>query len=137
MLELGIRFDTRSGTIPNDGYGRILAAAGGVDGGVRQVRGMYCAGWVKRGPTGVIASTMADAFASAEAVVADLARPGAVGGERRGWDAVKEEVRKRGLRPVGWEGWLKIDAVERQRGRELGKEREKCVSVEEMLRILE
>jgi len=98
---------------------------------------VYCAGWVKRGPTGVIASTMEDAFASAEAVVGDLERGMATGGEKGGWEALREEVRGKGVRDVSWGDWLRIDGVERRRGREKGKEREKCRSVEEMLRILE
>src|SRR5213076_2116050 len=40
-------FEERRGTIRND-CGRVLAEDG------RPVRGVYCAGWIKRGPTGII-----------------------------------------------------------------------------------
>ena len=57
--------------------------------------------------------------------------------EKRGWEEVKKEVEQRGLRPVSWQDWEKIDAEEIRRGKEKGKEREKCRTVEDMLRILD
>jgi len=41
------------------------------------------------------------------------------------------------VRPVGWSEWQRIDAVEKERGKRLGKEREKVVDVEEMLKIVD
>ena len=40
------------------------------------------------------------------------------------------------FRPVSFADWEKIDRVECERGRKLGKPREKIVSTEEMLRII-
>ena len=54
-----------------------------------------------------------------------------------GFDAVKREMEQRGVRAVSWPDWLKIDAEERRRGKEKGKEREKCRSIEEMLKRLD
>ena len=34
--------------------------------------GLYCSGWVKRGPTGVIATTMNDSFDTARTLLQDL-----------------------------------------------------------------
>ena len=34
--------------------------------------GLYCSGWVKRGPTGVIVNTMNDAFATAYCILKDF-----------------------------------------------------------------
>ena len=34
--------------------------------------GIYCSGWVKRGPVGVIVSTMTDAFETGKQIVDDL-----------------------------------------------------------------
>ena len=34
--------------------------------------GLYCSGWVKRGPTGVIVTTMNDGFETAEVILEDL-----------------------------------------------------------------
>jgi len=109
------------------------------EGGEEVVGGMYCAGWVKKGPTGVIANTMADAFATAEAIAEDWLsdnRP-FLQGEGDGWEGIREEAERRGCRRVSWEDWKKIDGVERERGRVLGKEREKFRRVEDMLDVLD
>ena len=34
--------------------------------------GLYCSGWVKRGPSGVLATTMNDAFETGKLIVEDL-----------------------------------------------------------------
>lgn len=34
--------------------------------------GLYCSGWVKRGPTGVIATTMNDSFETARMLLKDV-----------------------------------------------------------------
>lgn len=134
--ELNIPFNDRSGIIPNDEYGRVLSLET-----ANAMPGMYCAGWVKRGPTGVIASTMADAFATAESVTEDwyahaqFLNNGNSSG--LGWDGIKSEADKRGCRRVSWSDWKKIDAVERSNGQKAGKEREKFTSIEAMLAVLD
>ncbi|OQO07213.1 hypothetical protein B0A48_07783 [Cryoendolithus antarcticus] len=142
--ELGIPFDQKRGTIPNDKFGRVLRPdrSPEVPLSAAHSPGMYCAGWVKRGPTGVIASTMDDAFASADTVVMDWegnARFNELGGEgeKGGWDAVKRAVDARGIRSVSWADWEKIDAEERRQGIGKGKVREKMRSITEMLRFLD
>ncbi|KAH6635192.1 hypothetical protein B0J18DRAFT_40393 [Chaetomium sp. MPI-SDFR-AT-0129] len=153
---LEIPFDDRHGVISNDGpSGRVRREVRGRDAAMTlgNFPGLYCAGWVKRGPTGVIASTMEDAFATAEAVAEDWhsgnvkflhdGNGSASGGESgtvTGWEGVKAEVsRSSGLdkaRVVDWEGWKKIDAAERERGEGVGKEREKFTSTAQMLGVL-
>lgn len=148
--KLGILFDRRRGVIGNDGPDGRVALVG------HQVRedfpGLYCAGWVKRGPTGVIASTMQDAFATAEAIANDwkggrefLGESDLVGGrsgptgtnqDSAGWAGVKSEGGKElAACAVGWEGWLAIDRAEKERGKEKGKEREKITAIREMLSL--
>jgi adrenodoxin-NADP+ reductase len=158
MLNIGVPFKHSTGTIPNDGLGRVLDSAmpeGDEGEGSRHVPGMYCAGWVKRGPTGVIASTMTDAFQTAEIIAEDwIAGAPFIGvgdGEglegkrvetvgkrvKAGWGAIKAEAEKRGIRAIGWEDWKKIGEEEARRGKEVGKVREKFGSVEEMLKVLD
>lgn len=133
MKDLGIDFDERRGIIPNDSHGRITSLSPDGTG----IPGMYCSGWVKRGPAGVIANTMEDAFDTAEAIAQDweTKQPFMDGGQ--GWDAVSGEASRRGLRTVGWADWKKIDAAEKERGRTRGKEREKFASVRDMLAVLD
>lgn len=59
--------------------------------------GLYCSGWVKRGPTGVIITTMNDSFDTAQSVLEDL-QVGAldVSTSREGFGAVESILRSRG-----------------------------------------
>ncbi|KAL9023993.1 MAG: hypothetical protein Q9196_006835 [Gyalolechia fulgens] len=136
MIDLGIDFDERRGIIMNDYCGRLISPAQGDDSG-RVLPGMYCAGWVKRGPAGVIANTMEDSFATAEAIIADWTSKAPLLGGGDGWETIQEEVAAKGTRTVSWEDWLKIDAAERSRGKLVGKEREKFTNPQDMLACLD
>ena len=59
----GLPFDERSGTIPNEA-GRVLHEGG-------PVPGEYVAGWIKRGPTGVIGTNKSDASETITSLIAD------------------------------------------------------------------
>ncbi|KAK9448312.1 uncharacterized protein V1518DRAFT_418616 [Limtongia smithiae] len=106
----------------------------------REVIGLYASGWIKRGPTGVIAETMYDAFETAASVIEDF-EAGKIGSssrrQRDGWEGVRAELGNAlSWRIVGWGDWLKIDAAERERGRVLGKVREKFVTQKDMLEVI-
>ena len=156
---IGATFDNRSGTLLHDGYGRILPldspdhkaslSASTTDipeqpqaADPATQASLYCAGWVKRGPTGVIASTMTDAFQTADCIVQDwrkaLASPTTSTDQvKGGWPAVKKEAESHGQRldkVVNWNGWHRIDAAEKKVGEERGKPREKFGSVAEMIK---
>ena len=143
--ELGVPFNNRLGIIPNDQFGRVIDDnEGWSDSGTApHIPGMYCAGWVKRGPTGVIASTMQDAFSTADAISEDwysrdipfLNEEGH--GTGLGWDGVKEEAEKRGCRRVSWKDWQRIDAAEKRRGEARGKPREKFTHIQSMLAVID
>lgn len=136
MDELGIGFDEKRGIITNDNYGRVVSPSEDQD-GARIMPGLYCAGWVKRGPTGVIANTMEDSFATAEAIIADWSNKAPFLGGGDGWDSIKTDIVLKGEKTVTWADWLKIDAAEKSRGKLLGKEREKLTSPQDMLGVLE
>ncbi|KAL9000392.1 MAG: hypothetical protein Q9169_000909 [Polycauliona sp. 2 TL-2023] len=132
MTDLGIHFDLKRGIITNDYHGRLLheeCAKG-------PLRGMYCAGWVKRGPAGVIANTMEDSFGTAEAIIADWNNKTAGLGGGDGWEALKRETTTKGVRTVSWTDWLRIDAAEKARGKAVGKEREKFTNPSDMLNVV-
>jgi adrenodoxin-NADP+ reductase len=135
--ELGISFDERRGIIENDGLGRILPS-GNKSANSNHLPGFYCTGWVKRGPTGVIASTMSDAFATAESIATDWdeGRPFLkTSGE--GWRGFAVDAQKLGIKvePVDWRKWERIDRVERARGEQEGRVRDKLGRVSEMLAV--
>jgi len=139
--ETGVPFDWEKGIVSNHG-GRVSRFI--KNGDAIPIPGLYTSGWVKRGPTGVIASTMIDAFDTGENIASDW-KDGMVkflsgrGHDRkvvRGWGAVQSEHKARGMKAVSWEEWKKIDEAERERGKVNGKEREKFSSEEEMLAVI-
>ena len=135
--DLGLQFNAERGVISCDDEGRAIAlVVSGLDKS-SAIPGMYCSGWVKRGPTGVIANTMEDAFATATAITNDWysRAPFLDGGE--GWDHLKQNASGRGLRSVSWNDWLKIDGAEKARGKTKGKRREKFTSTQQMLQVLD
>ena len=143
--EAGIQFDERRGIVNNDGFGRVtrLVSHDSVkDVSPQRVPGLYCAGWLKRGPTGVIASTMQDAFTTGEAIAQDwLSGEPFLGSSSQstavdGWDGVKQELGSRATRAVSWAQWRQIDAAEKSRGQLLGKEREKFTNTTDMLAVV-
>ena len=96
----GVPFDERAGTIPNDG-GRVLG-----DG--EPVPGLYCAGWIKRGPTGVIGTNKKDATETVDHLLED-ARAGLLP-RARGPGTLDELLAERGVEVVTYAGWERIDA---------------------------
>jgi len=144
LSELGVSFDDQLGIIPNDQYGRVVNPSEGPAGSLkaRHVPGMYCAGWVKRGPTGIIANTMEDAFQSAEVIANDwhshvVFMRDKTNSPRNGWESLRHEAEQRGCRRVSWQDWKKIDAAEREIGRKKGKKREKFTRIADMLAVLD
>jgi adrenodoxin-NADP+ reductase len=136
--ELGISFDERRGIIENDGLGRVLPSANKTTNS-NPLPGLYCTGWVKRGPTGVIASTMNDAFATAESIATDWneGRP-FLKASGEGWRGFAIDAQKLGTKvePVDWQKWERIDRVERARGEQQGRVRDKLGRVSEMLAVV-
>ncbi|WP_131738194.1 FAD-dependent oxidoreductase [Actinomadura roseirufa] len=96
----GVPFDERAYVVPNDG-GRILAPDGS------PVPREYVAGWIKRGPTGVVGTNKSDAAETVRNLLADL-DPGRTppGG------TVEELLESRGLPVVTYADWLNLDAAE-------------------------
>jgi adrenodoxin-NADP+ reductase len=144
MRKIGPGVDVVRGVIPNS-EGRVETTAtkdfGYVESGAamsERVPGVYVAGWVKTGPTGVIATTMYSAFETGDSLVADwnegkpFLEPTA---DIKGWDGFKKEVESKGIEAVEWPGWKKIEAEETRRGELVGKEREKIVDIQDMLNI--
>jgi ferredoxin--NADP+ reductase len=122
----GLPFDDATGTVPHDA-GRVLR-----DGG--PAAGEYVAGWIKRGPTGVVGTNKHDANETIEALLAD-ARSGRlpVAAVRDG-DALPALLAGRGTVVVTWTGWASIERAERELGAASGREREKIADRQALLR---
>ncbi len=127
----GVPFDERAGTIPN-ADGRVLECAGG-----QAVPRLYVAGWIKRGPSGVIGTNKPDAIATVKNMLADLPQfAGAASGVAAGEDIVGL-LDEKGVRFVSFADWQKIDRAEMEKGQPLGRPRVKLTTVEEMLAVLD
>ena len=119
----GVPFDERSGTIPN-ADGRVL------DESAAPIPGLYCAGWIKRGPTGVIGTNKKDATETVERLLED-AREGRL--RARTGDTIEELLAERDAEVVMYAGWEAIDALERSRGEPHGRPRVKLCSWDDLL----
>jgi ferredoxin--NADP+ reductase len=117
----GVPFDDRRATIPND-CGRVTGAAG-----------VYCAGWIKRGPSGVIGTNKKDATETIDLLLED-ARQGRLqrGDPSATAETVNELLAVRGVEHVTYAGWEAIDAEERGRGEPHGRPRVKLVTWDEL-----
>lgn len=123
----GLPFDNSAGVIPND-RGRVLNAETG-----QPLPGLYCSGWIKRGPTGVIGTNRAD---SAE-TVASLLRDAVDHGlpiPPDGPEELIELLRRRQPDLVDASGWSRIDEAEKRAGSAAGRSRVNLVSAEGLLR---
>ncbi|MER3409001.1 MAG: NADP oxidoreductase [Thermoleophilia bacterium] len=121
----GAPFDERSGTMPNRG-GRVLDEEGD------PIPALYCAGWIKRGPTGVIGTNKKDATETVEALLED-ARDGRLPKRETSALAVDALLAERGVEVVTYAGWEAIDALERARGEPQGRPRVKLCTWDELL----
>lgn len=105
----GLPFDADRGIVPNEA-GRVLR-----DG--MPSPGEYVAGWIKRGPTGVIGTNRPCAKETVASLLEDAARLAA----RPVAADPLAELRAAGHRPVAWPGWLAIESAEQALGRTLGR----------------
>ena len=123
----GVPFEERKGIVPNVD-GRVVEQ---VDGDVRP--GHYCAGWCKRGPTGLIGTNSLDAKATVQAMLEDQASGVAQTPSEGDVTALLSE---RAVDAVTWEDWQRLDEWERQQGEQRGKLRHKLASVEELMNVV-
>ena len=113
----GAPFDDEACIVPND------------DG--RVADGLFAVGWIKRGPTGVIATNRPDGVAAAAHIRAD---PGA--GGKPGREALEKLLAGRDVRVVSYADWRKIEAAEIAAAKPPAP-RQKFVTLDDMLAFLD
>src|SRR5213592_3253734 len=114
-----VPFDEHRGTILNEG-GRVVGEAQ-----------TYCAGWIKRGPTGIIGTNKKDAMETVALLLEDLEQGRIAHKEDVIAEAVETLLAGRGVRAVVYSGWSSIDDIERTAGEKLGRPRVKLRSWQE------
>jgi len=122
----------------NESWGVILNDKGRVlDSDTKQpIVGEYAAGWIKRGPTGVIGTNKPDAAETVDCMFEDLAAGRVLEPAHPEVAAAEALVRQRQPNYFSYEDWKKLDKIETERGRAEGRPRVKFTSVDEMLAAL-
>jgi len=110
------------------GRGRFANAEGVIG------EGLYCVGWARRGPTGTIGTNRPDGYEVAEKIAADLGGAAASGGKQGGL-GLDILLQARGVDPVTFRDWQRIETAENERAR-AGSPREKFTTIAEMLGAL-
>ncbi|KAL1137644.1 hypothetical protein AAG570_009340 [Ranatra chinensis] len=126
LRSVGYRGTVPDKDIPFDSKkGRVLSNSG-----------VYSSGWINTGPVGVILSTMNNAFHQAALLVEDMnSNKLDTLQSKPGFELISNILSQKGIQAVSFEGWEKMDKVEIERGKQLGKSREKIVDIREMLAI--
>ena len=116
----GVPFDDSRGVIANEN-GRVADR-------------VYAAGWIKRGPSGVIGTNKKDATETVELLLEDLRDAPRLG---RPPAEIEELLVERGVKAVVYDGWTSIDELERAAGEKHGRPRVKLCTWDELLAAAE
>jgi len=123
----GVPFNDRYGLVPNEG-GRVTENG-------KPVPGLYVAGWIKRGPTGIIGTNKPCSAETVKHLLEDA--PKLTPCEVPDTQPLLDLLRERGTRVVGMADWRIIDQAEILRGQAVRKPRERFTHYHEMLSLLE
>jgi len=123
-------FEEQRGTIRNE-LGRVVDTDG------KHVAQSYCAGWIKRGPTGIIGTNKKDATETVAQLLEDVQAGRVVHREEATPDAVEVLLAERDARAVLYPGWTSIDELERAAGEKLGRPRVKLRTWGDLLEAAE
>jgi ferredoxin--NADP+ reductase len=118
----------------NDSWGTIANEAGRiVDESNAPVTGLYTAGWIKRGPTGVIGTNKTCAQETVNMMVEDLKAGKILSPENPAIEDAKALIDSRVKDAISYADWTKIDSVETSRGEAEGRPRVKFTKVADIL----
>jgi len=123
----GVPFDERNGIIPNHD-GRVIDPTTNTP-----LPRVYVAGWIKRGPSGVIGTNKLDSIATVQAMLEDAERYPVLAGSSFEPHAIPALLAQKQIRAVTFDGWKRIDQVEIAAGKKRGKPREKLTTIAELL----
>ncbi|MBI2526643.1 MAG: FAD-dependent oxidoreductase [Candidatus Rokubacteria bacterium] len=126
----GVPFNESWNVILNE-KGRVL------DPGTKQpVVGEYAAGWIKRGPSGVIGTNKPDAAETVACMLEDLGAGLTLQPAAPTAQAAERLIRERQPKCFSFQDWLRLNELEVSRGQAAGRPRVKFTRVEEMLEAL-
>ncbi len=125
-----VPFDDYNAVIRNN-EGRVVTEEG------EHLPGLYCTGWIKRGPTGVIGTNKTDAQETVKHMVQDLKDGRILSPGQQQIDQAAQLIRDRQPRFVSYKDWGIINQKELDRGIAATRPRVKFTSVGDMLAELD
>ena len=123
----GVPFNEKWNVIPNR-EGRVLDPETDAP-----ITGLYTAGWIKRGPSGVIGTNKLDASETVKCMLEDLENGTLMDPPQPEAAAAEEMIRLHQPEYVLFDEWLHLDQLEVERGKEKGRPRLKFTVIDEML----
>jgi len=125
-----VPFDDSRGIIPNR-QGRVLTSPDG-----ELAPGEYAAGWIKRGPSGVIGTNKACAAETVAIMLEDAGQLPVAPGGAADPDSILAVLSERCPDYVTADDWRRLDELELARGESEDRPRVKVVRVEKMLDLM-
>lgn len=126
----GVPFHDKWGVILNN-KGRVLNPDT-----EQPIAGQYTAGWIKRGPSGVIGTNKPDALETVQAMLEDVAAGHTLQPAQPDPAAAEALIRQRQPRFFTYADWQQLNEIEIAKGKATGRPRVKFTRVEEMLAAL-
>jgi len=124
-------FDQKSGTIPNE-CGQVKDQENG-----NKLRNReYVAGWIKRGPSGVIGTNKQDAVETVHRMLETFLNEKMEAGKNCANPDIVALLENRKVEYVSFADWKLIDAHETEAGQKQGRPRVKLTSIAEMLSVI-
>ena len=118
----GVPFDEKRGVIPN------------IEGRVEGRAGEYTAGWIKRGPSGVVGTNRKDATDTVAHLIADANAGSLPSAQHPETAAIDALLAAKNVEVFTFADWQALDAHELAQGQQQGRPRHKVVQREEMLK---
>jgi len=125
-----IPFKESWGIIPNNN-GRITDISE-----ENTLTGLYCTGWIKRGPTGVIGTNKTDSAETVALMIEDINNNNTFQPENTESDKIEALIKERNPEYIDYEDWLKIDSEEIARGEKEGRPRVKFTKIDDIKKHL-
>lgn len=124
----GVPFHEKWGTIPNI-QGRVTQS---MDSQETRI-GHYTAGWIKRGPSGVIGTNKPDAVETVNMMLEDMRSGRTIAPETPDREAAANFIREKQPKFFSYEDWLALDTLEVKNGEAIGRPRLKFTQIDDML----
>ena len=123
----GIPFNNEWGVILND-KGRVLS-----EDTHTPLVGEYTAGWIKRGPSGVIGTNKSDAVETVECMLEDVRNGRLLNPDQPTREALNQQVQHYQPAVFSYDDWELLDSIELSRGESESRPRVKFTEIEAMI----